>query len=142
MLPLANEVAGRQCFYTCLSVILFFGGVSVWCHFLSDCLVPCSFWRVTVPGPMFLLGASVKGGLCEGGFLWRGSLWKGGFVKGVSVKGGNLWKSSLCEGGSLSEGGLCERRGVSVRNGDPPVLTSTGSHWSEQYASYWNAFLC
>ena len=76
-------------------------GVSVWCYFLSSCLVPCSFWRVSVSGPMFLLGGLCVGGLCLERSL-SGGLCPGVSVKGVSVKGG------------LCPGGLCPV-GVSVR---------------------------
>ena len=40
----------------CLST----GGVSVWCPFLSGCLVPCSFWDDLCPG-----GSLSGGGLCQ-----------------------------------------------------------------------------
>ena len=44
-LPPANEVWGKVMFLH-LSVILFTrgGGGLVWSHFLSGCLIPCSFW--------------------------------------------------------------------------------------------------
>ena len=45
------------------------------------------FW---LPGPMFLLGVSVQGGLCpEGGSLSRRgvSVWRGLYPGGVSVQG-------------------------------------------------------
>ena len=38
--------------------------------------------------------------------------------------------------------GLCQEGGVSVKGeGDPPIMTSSGSHCSGRYASYWTAFL-
>ena len=56
-LPPANKVWGKVMFLlVCHSVQ---ERVFVWCHFLSGCLVPLSFWGVSVSGPMFL-----PGGLC------------------------------------------------------------------------------
>ena len=53
-------------------------GVSAWCHFLSGCLVPCSFWRGR---GSFVLGICVwGGGLCPGGSLSRGV--SGGLCQG------------------------------------------------------------
>ena len=49
------------------------GRFSVWCHFLSDCLFPCSFWGFSVPGPMFLWGWGSLSGV-ERTSLWRGAL--------------------------------------------------------------------
>ena len=39
-------------------------GVSVWCHFLSGYLVPCSFRGVCVQGGLW------QGGLCSGALPW------------------------------------------------------------------------
>ena len=81
-----------------VSVILSTGGVSVSCHFLSSCLMPCSFYRVSVPGPVFLSGGLCSGGLCPEGSVSRGiSVW------------GSLSRGGLCPGGErgLSPGGLC-----------------------------------
>ena len=66
-------------------------GVSVWCHFLSGCLVPCSFWEAFVPGPMILPGGCLRGclyqdgGLCERcrppqGMTSSGSHWSGWYA--------------------------------------------------------------
>ena len=57
---------------------------------------------------------------------------KGSLQRGVSVKGVFV-KESLCKRGVSVKGGLCERevfvKGVSVKgDGDPLVLTSSGSH--------------
>ena len=42
-------------------------------------------------------------------------------------------------------GGMVREEGYGSRGGNsipyPPVLTSSGSHWSRRYASYWNACL-
>ena len=60
-------------------VILFTGGeeISIWCHFLCDCLVPCSSEGVFVIGPMFPQEGSLFGrALSIGGFLSRGSLFR------------------------------------------------------------------
>ena len=50
-LPPAKEVWGQVIFS---QVRVCPWGVSVWSHFLSGCLAPCSFWEggVSVPGPM------------------------------------------------------------------------------------------
>ena len=70
-------------------------------HFLSGCLVSCSFQGgVSVPGPMFLLGVSVWGSL-SGGSLSRGFLSMG-----------------LCPG-CLCPGGLC-----------PPLWWTSGRYTS------------
>ena len=66
LLP-ANKVWGKVMFLH-MSFILF-RGVSVWCHFLSGYLVPCFFWRVSVPGSMFLLGVCLQQGLPTQGAL-------------------------------------------------------------------------
>ena len=72
-LPPANEVCGlRQG-----NVILFTEEVSVWCHFLSGWLVPCSILGIV----------SVRGCLSR---------------RGVSVKDGGICPRGLCPGGSLS----------------------------------------
>ena len=58
--------------------------VSIWCHYLSGCLVPCFFWGVSVQGSLCLGG----GGLCQGeGVSVKGSLSRGLYEKGVSVQG-------------------------------------------------------
>ena len=73
-----------------LSVILFTG--SVWCHFLSHCLVPSSFWGVydvtsslTAWSHVPLLGGSAfEGGLpLRGVYLWEGSV----FERGLPTRG-------------------------------------------------------
>ena len=51
--------------------------VSVWCHFLSGFLIPCSFWGYLSLLPCYCLGVSVwecfcLGCLCLGGSLCRG----------------------------------------------------------------------
>ena len=76
LIPPANEVWGKVMFLH-MSVILCNGakGVSVWCHLLSVCLVPCSFQR---------------GGLCPGGSP------SGGLCSvGVSVQAGSLDRKPL-----------------------------------------------
>ena len=61
-LPPANEVWGKVMFsHLSISHSVHGLGVSVWCHFLSGCLVPCSFGGVSVPGPM-----SLGEGVCPG----------------------------------------------------------------------------
>ena len=112
-----------------MSVILSTGVVSVWCHFLSGCLVPCFFGG--------------RGGLCPAESLsrGRGSLSRG---RGSLSRGrGSLsrGRGSLSRGrGSLSRGGgLCPRGlypGVSVKRGSlskgfsvrrPPWIRIVGS---------------
>ena len=77
------------------------GGVSVWYHFLTGCLVPCFYYGVSVQRRGSL------GELCWGG---AGHLCQWG----VSVEGG-----SLSWGVSVLEGSLCRgKEGVSVQEGD------------------------
>ena len=71
---------GQGNVFTCVChSVYWWGGISVWCHFLSDCLVPCSFGRVSVSGPMSLLGSLCpgEGAVCLGVSLCRGSLSRG-----------------------------------------------------------------
>ena len=62
-----------KCFYTCLSVHR--RGLCSWSHVPS--------WRVSVPGPMFLLGGSPCLVPCS--FYWGGGL-GGSLFRGVSIK--------------------------------------------------------
>ena len=94
------------------------GRVSVWCHFLSGFLVPCSFWGYLSLVPCSFLGVSVSGPMF--------------FRRGISVSG-----LMFLPGGFLSHpmfllGGPCP--GGSGQR--PPHIVK--SRW---YASYWNAFL-
>ena len=50
-------------------------GVSVWCHFLSYCLVPSRV--VSVPDPMFLPGGICPGDVCPGLVSVQGGLYRG-----------------------------------------------------------------
>ena len=55
-LPPENEVWDKVMFsQACVSHSVQGGEVSVWCHFLSDCLVTCSLWGDSVSGPIFIL---------------------------------------------------------------------------------------
>ena len=81
LLPPANEVWDKVMFLP-MSVILFLRG-SVRCHFLSGCLVPCSFW-----------------GLC----LWSHVPSRGSLLGGLSLSRGiSVW-GSLSGGGGLCQG--------------------------------------
>ena len=73
LLPPANEVWGKVMFIH-LSFWPHRKGGGLWCHFLSDSLIPCFFQR----------------GICA---------WSHIPSEGVSVKGGSLWKRGLYEGG-------------------------------------------
>ena len=77
-------------------------GVSVWCHFLSGCLVPCSFLEgeslCLVPCSFQGLGISVqKGGVSvqKGSYVQRGSLSRGRSLWGrpPGLKPPVLWKA-------------------------------------------------
>ena len=145
-LPSANEVWDKVIFYSCLSFCS--QEVSVWCHFLSGCLVPyifrgflcvfsCSFQGVSVQsGSLRSGGEGVS--LKERQSLWRG--WslcegEGGFYEGVYVKGFR-WKRGLCEKV------VCVKKSLSVKeDADPLALTSSGGHQSRWYTFHWNAFL-
>ena len=98
--------------FTCVCYSVHGEGVSVWCHFLSDCLVPCSFKGVSVSGSMFL-----PRGVC---------LWSHVHSKGVSVSG-----PMFPRGVSLTS--------LHIPPGQRP--SPLGSVKSGRYASYWNAFL-
>ena len=74
LLPSANEVWGKVMFS---QVFVYPAGRGfVFCHFLSSCLVPCSFWgvsvwrvlsrRVSVQTGSLSGGVSVQGDLCQG----------------------------------------------------------------------------
>ena len=95
----ANEVLGKAMFLN-VSVSPQEEGISVWCNFLSSCLVQCSFWGVSVTGHMFLLGGlclgvSVLGSLClevslsrEGSLsrevsVWRSLYWDPAWIRKV-----------------------------------------------------------
>ena len=104
-------------------------GVSVWCQFLSVCLVPCSFWE----GGICTLVPCSFWDLCEWshvlsrkvslqGVSLHGSLSRGSLSRGLCPEG------SLCPGGSLSSVGLCP--GVSL-SGRPP--------WTEVLPIQWRA---
>ena len=120
------------------SVSHLFGG-GVWYHFLSGIMF---LWRGLVSLPVWYHAPS------------RGSPPRG---ESASRRGG---------GGLLPEGGLlvvafCDKwpsvisgllayfrnrrplmpEGHYQKDTPSPVLTSSGSHWSGQYTSYWNAFL-
>ena len=57
---------------------------------------------------------------------------------GSAFRGGGQYP----RGGGLHPTGLPQGEGSASRGLDrPPVVTSSGSHCSGQYASYWNAFL-
>ena len=116
-LPPANEFWGKVMFLHVSVSHSVHMGVSVWCHFLSGCLVtcpfwgslslvPCSFWGSLslVPCPLW---GSLFGGLCLGRSL-SGGLCPRVSVKGVSVQGVSVEK------GSLPRKGLCQ--------GDPPPI--------------------
>ena len=117
----------RLCFYTCLSVILFTGGVlvsvpgglcpggslsrgSLSRGTLSGGLCPggslsrgVSVWGVPVQGRSLSRGISVQGVSLQGRALSAGIS-----VRGVSVQGVSVW-GGLCQGGSLSgRVNLCE----------------------------------
>ena len=66
LLPPANEVWGKVIFSVVFVILSM--GVSVWCHFLSSCLVPCSFWGSSLLlVPCYLQGVSVRGvSFCQG----------------------------------------------------------------------------
>ena len=104
LIPPPNEVWGKVMLFTCLSFCPRGEGVSVWCHFLSGCLVSCSFPRGSLsPVPCSFQGVSVKGGLCLGGLCPRGHSWgllPGGLCLAILSLGG-LILGSLCSG-SLS----------------------------------------
>ena len=71
LLP-GNKVWGKVIFHRHVSVILFMvEGASVWCHFLSGCLVPCSFQG---RGSLSRRGDSVQGDLCPEGGLCPGGV--------------------------------------------------------------------
>ena len=76
----ADEVRGKvMFFYRCLSVHR--DGVSVWCHFLSGCLVQCSFRR----------------GLCPWSHVpSEGVSWRSLSRVGLPVRGGGICLGSLC----------------------------------------------
>ena len=116
----------------------------VCCHFLSSCLVPCSFQGggcmislpVWLPGPMFLPGeSSLSHGLSQGG---------SGLSNGPSQ---GVWSIpwSTPGGGRPPSRETLWRETPILRNTlwreNTLVLTSSGSHQSGRYASYWNAFL-
>ena len=81
-LPPAIEVWGKVIFSE--ACVILFTWACEWCHFLSDYLVPCSFW---------------EGGLCA----WSHVPWGGGLCPGgVSIEGGGHCLGGLCPGESLS----------------------------------------
>ena len=81
LLPPANEVWGKVMFSeACVSHSVHRGwGVSVWFHFLSGYLVPCSFQGVSVPSHTFLCP---EGGL----YPWRSLFRRGSLSRGVSLE--------------------------------------------------------
>ena len=56
---------GQGNVFTCVCYSVHGEGVSVWCHFLSGCLVPCSFEGVSVSGSMLLPRGSLSLVLCS-----------------------------------------------------------------------------
>ena len=99
ILPPQTKFGARKCFYSRLSFCSERKG--------NFCLMSLP---VSLPGPVFLWGVSVKGGLPPGGPL---SIWSlsGGLCPGLSL---SSWSLSRKE--SLSSGGLCSV-GVSVQWG-------------------------
>ena len=78
-LPPTNEVWGKVIFSQACVRHSVHRKVSVWCHFLSDCLVPYSLWGSLSLAPNSFQGVSVQGrGLCPG--------------QGVSVQGFSVWR--------------------------------------------------
>ena len=116
-LPPAKEVWGKLMFLH-MSVILFTGGVSVWCYFLSGCLIH-------VPsrgGSLSLVTCSFQGVSVQGEFMSRGGLCPGRVEGGLSGGGGSLSREEVSvQVGSLpvwvsvqsvacAQGGLCRER--------------------------------
>ena len=96
-------------------------GAHVWCHFLSGCLVPCSFQGCLCPCFYVPSRGSLSRGLCPSGLCTMG------FCLGVSVHGyvsGGLCPGSLCPGvsvwGYLSRS-LC-------LGGTPRIRKADGTH--------------
>ena len=83
--------------------------VSVWCHFLSGCLVPCSFW---------------EGSLCAWSHVPSGGLCPRGLCLGVSVQG------SLSSGVSV-QWGLFQGVSVQLQNPAPVRWRAGGMHPTE-----------
>ena len=125
-LPLANEVWSRVIFSQACASRSVQRGVSLWCHCLSGCLMPCSFWEglcVWSHVPSGGLGVSVQGvcvhgGLCPWGSLSGGSLSRWSLSRGVSVWGGaSVWEISVW-GVSVPAGSLS--KGLPDRDPPPP----------------------
>ena len=105
-------------------------GVSVCCHFLSGCLVPCSLQQgISVPCPIFLLaegflsrGVSVQEAICPGGSLSGRLSVQGVSLQGFSVQRGP-YPGSLCPG-IFVQGNLCPR----VQGFSPRILCTGCLH--------------
>ena len=119
----------RLCFYTCLSVILFKGGVLSQ-HALQvisqHALQQVSRGGSPCPHPMGKLRGiwsrptakgEVEGDLARGCLLW-GGVCSGGLLAGVCSGGGT------CSGGCLLQGGLLH--GGCVRPSPPVTATAAG----------------
>ena len=114
-----NYRSCRKVMFSQACVILSTGGI--WCHFLSRCLVPCSFCGCMMS---LLVWLSVT------------MFFPGG--RGLSPEG------VLPQRGSRSSVGVTIQGDLISLQRDPltPLgLISSSNHQSGQYVSYWNAFL-
>ena len=132
-------------------------GFSVWCHFLSGYLVPCSFWGSLSLVPCSFQEVSVRGDLCPGRSLSRGadSVADPGFSWGGYANSQNpIILQIFCRKLHENER-IWTRRGGGARPWlpplDPPMVfvqrisvetpPPFQNQKSRQYASYWNPFL-